>query len=158
MHRLLLAAAVLATPAMAGERFRHQSGDLRAYFADWLAVCSDGGAGSCHVVRASADPGSNAYFDMLLAAHRVEGSADWAVAVPAGAWTRGDMTSTNVSDTVLIRNSAVAGDPVARMKPAARVVVTYALKGDGDGVATFPLRGVTAAMNAVEARVLARQE
>jgi len=182
MMRLALAGVLLAAPASAQDWFLHEHGDLRAYHGDWLAICEDAGAGPCRVVQSSADPGSDAYFDMRLAAHRLDDSPDWAIEVmdrgmPAGAltelrlsfdgvaatvpvtaWTVGDIASPMAADTVTIRDQDLALDLVARMKAGNRMRVTYAPRGEGDGRADFPLRGVTAAMNAIEARVLARQE
>ncbi|TDK48024.1 hypothetical protein [Antarcticimicrobium luteum] len=182
MMRYVLAGLLLAAPAGAQDWFLHEYGELRAYHGDWLAVCDEAGAGPCRVVQTGTDPGSDAYFDLRLAAQRIDNSPDWAievmdrnmpaqglteltlsfdgvaVAVPQGAWTAGDMLSPNASDTVTIRDPDLALDLVARMKAGNRVTVTYAPLGEGDGRASFPLRGVTAAMNAIEARVLARQE
>ncbi|GAA6199988.1 hypothetical protein [Aquicoccus sp. SU-CL01552] len=182
MYRLALASLLLAMPASAQEWFLHDYGELRAYHGDWLAVCDDGGNGPCRVVQTGVDPGSNAYFDQRLAAHRIDASPDWVievmdrdmpaaaltelrfrfdgqeVAVQPPAWTVGDMRSSNAVDTVTIRDPDLAHELVARMKAGNRVSVTYAPTGAGDGSASFPLRGVTAAMNAAEARVLARQE
>ncbi|MDX2484160.1 MAG: hypothetical protein QNK42_10940 [Pseudodonghicola sp.] len=182
MYRLALAFGLLAAPASAQDWFLHDYGELRAYHGDWLAVCDDGGDGPCRVVQTGVDPGSNAYFDQRLAAHRIDNSPDWAievmdrgmpaaaltelrfrfdgqqVTVPPASWTLGDMLSPNASDMVTIRDPDLAYALVARMKAGNRVTVTYAPKGEGDGSASFHLRGVTAAMNAAETRVLARQE
>ncbi|MDF1717301.1 MAG: hypothetical protein P1U75_11620 [Antarcticimicrobium sp.] len=182
MLRYVLAGLLLAAPASAQDWFLHDYGELRAFHGDWLAVCDGAGAGPCRVVQTGVDPGSNAFFDLRLAAHRIDDSPDWAievmdrgmpasaltelrfsfdgdeVAVPRSAWTAGDMHSSNAVDTVTIRDPDLAYELVARMKAGNRVIVTYAPMGEGDGRAGFPLRGVTAAMNAVEARVVVRQE
>ena len=182
MFRLALASLLLAMPASAQDWFLHDYGELRAYHGDWLAVCDDGGDGPCRVVQTGVDPGSNAFFDQRLAAHRIDASPDWAievmdrgmpaaaltelrfrfdgqeVTVPPSAWSAGGIDSGSASDTVTIRDPDLAYALVARMKAGNRVSVTYAPTGEGDGSASFPLRGVTAAMNAAEARVLARQE
>ncbi|MEM6619748.1 MAG: hypothetical protein AAF631_10640 [Pseudomonadota bacterium] len=175
-------AATLAQPVLAQAWFMHTSGEIRAYHGDWLAVCADEGNGPCRVVATAVDPGSNAFFDLRLAAHRIDNSPDWAVEVmdrsmpasqvetltftfdgeattiPRSAWKAGDFLYGSVVDTLVIRDPAVAADLVEKMKAGNRVVITYAPTGRGDGEASFPLRGVTAAMNASESRVLERQE
>jgi len=182
MLRFVLTGLLLAAPASAQDWFVHDYGELRAYHGDWLAVCDDAGAGPCRVVQTGTDPGSNAFFDLRLAAHRIDDSPDWVIevmdrnmpasaltelrfsfdgeeiAVPPSAWTAGDMRSQAAVDTVTIRDPDLAYELVGRMKAGNRVIVTYAPMGEGDGRASFPLRGVTAAMNAVEARVVVRQE
>ncbi|MEQ9259494.1 MAG: hypothetical protein RIG84_10365 [Roseovarius sp.] len=183
MRQALLAGLVLvAAPAVAQEWFTHSSGELRAYHGDWLAVCADEGEGPCRAVTTAVDPGSQAFFDLRLAIHRLDASPDWAVEVmdrgmpgealtalsfsfdgevvdlPPGAWEQGDFDGYNAVDTVVIRDAEIAADLVARMKPGTAVVMTYRPRGEGDGVARFSLRGVTAAADAIEARVLARQE
>ena len=79
--RAILVAAVLATPAAAQDWFLHSSGELRAFHGDWLAVCADEGAGACRLVATGVDPGSGAFFDFRLAAHRIDNSPDWAIEV-----------------------------------------------------------------------------
>ncbi|WP_141101904.1 hypothetical protein [Oceanicola sp. 22II-s10i] len=173
---------LLAGTATAGEWFQHQYGELRAYHGDWLAVCADAGAGPCRVVASAKDPGSAAFFDRRIAVHRIDNSPDWAVEVmdrdlpagdvtalrfvfdgvaeevPAGLWTPGALDAANAADTLSLRDPDLAGRLVERMKAGNRLVVEYSPAGAGDGTAEFSLRGVTAAMNAVQARVLARQE
>ena len=138
--------------------------------------------GACRVVQTSKDPGSAAYFDLRLAVHRIDGSPDWVVEImdrglpgdaltalsfefdgevfdlPAGAWSGGDFDYGSAVDTVTIRDPDLAFALVERMKAGNRVIVRYAPAGEGDGQAVFSLRGATAAMNAIEARVLVRQE
>lgn len=179
---MTILAGLMALPVAAGPWFLHEFGELRAYFKDWLAVCADGGDGDCRVVQTAVDPGSAAYFDLRLAAHRIEGSPDWAVEVmdrglpaaaltslgfvfdgvafdlPAGAWTAGDFDYGSAVDTVTIRDPDMAFALVERMKAGNRLEVRYQPHGEGDGQAAFSLRGATAAMNAIEARVLVRQE
>lgn len=179
---IVIMAAGLASPVAAGPWFQHEFGELRAYHKDWLAVCAERGEGACRVVQTSKDPGSAAYFDLRLAVHRIDGSPDWVVEfmdrglpgdaltalsfefdgevfdLPAGAWSGGDFDYGSAVDTVTIRDPDLAFALVERMKAGNRVIVRYAPAGEGDGQAVFSLRGATAAMNAIEARVLVRQE
>ena len=179
---VVLGAVWLIAPAQAQEWFTHSSGELRAYHGDWLAVCEDGGAGPCRAVTTAVDPGSSAFFDLRLAIHRIDASPDWqvevmdrgmpaaglsalsvsvdgeVVVIPSGAWEPGDFEGFNAVDTAVIRDADLAGGLVARMKPGRQAVMVYRPLGEGDGEAVFSLRGITAAANAIEARVLARQE
>jgi len=178
---LIILLVVIAAPAIAGDWFQHKFGELRSYHDDWLAVCNDSGAGPCRAVQTAADPGSAAYFDQRLALHRIDGTPDWAVEimdrgmpdtidslrltfdgvatdVPAGAWKKGELVFANVAETVTITDPAVADDIMAQMKAGNRLTIAYTPQGSGDGSAEFSLRGITAAANAIEARVLARQE
>ncbi|MEC3859705.1 hypothetical protein VK792_00290 [Mesobacterium sp. TK19101] len=178
----LIAALVLsAAPAFAGDWFQHKFGELRSYHGDWLAVCNDAGAGPCRAVQTAVDPGSAAYFDQRLAVHRIDGTPDWAVElmdrgmpdaieslrftfdgvatdVPSGAWKSGELVYANVAETVTITDPTIAADLVAKMKAGNRLMISYAPQGSGDGSAAVSLRGITAAANAIEARVLPRQE
>ena len=181
MHRWAFAAFLLTSPAQAGDWFQHKFGELRAYHGDWLAVCDTLGAGPCRVVQTDKDSGSDAYFDQRLAVHRIDNSPDWAievmdrgleahaitqmtftfdgdeVVIEPSAWGVGDFEMSNAVDTITITDKTIAADLVARMQAGNHVVIRYVPNG-GDGKATFTLRGATAATNAIEARVLARQE
>ena len=42
--------ALTPVPLFAQEWFTHRFGELRAYHGDWLAVCSENGAGACRIV------------------------------------------------------------------------------------------------------------
>ena len=181
--RLALAAALLAAgPALGGDWFQHRYGELRAFDGDWLAACANEGAGACRTVQTGLTPTKGDFFDMRLSAHRLDGGPNWAVDVmdrglpgtavesltfifdgeevklPPGSWKQGTVEGLNAVDTVAITDPALASDLVARMKAGNRLIVRYAPQGDGDGEAAFSLRGATASMNKIEARVLARQE
>lgn len=173
---------LMASSVGAGPWFQHEYGEMRSYHGDWLAVCKEAGNGACRIVATAKDPGSAAYFDLRLAAHRIDGSPDWAVEVmdrnmpasavetlvftfdgeavriPTGQWTAGDFDFGNAVDSLVIRDAALADDLVARMMTGGLVSVSYAPRGEGDGRAEFSLRGVTSAVRAVEAHVLPRQE
>ncbi|MEM7439612.1 MAG: hypothetical protein AAF393_08435 [Pseudomonadota bacterium] len=180
--RLLALLVFAATPVAAEEWFQHSSGELRAFHGDWTAVCEDQGEGPCRVVGVAKDEGSSAFFDMRIAVHRIDNSPNWAVEVmdrnmPAAELTeltldvdgdavvfapsdlnQGDFEGYNAVDSTVIRSPEQAADLVERMKAGNRVTMRYAPQGGGDGIASLSLRGITAALNAVEARVLARQE
>lgn len=170
----------LANPLVAQEWFLHQFGEQRAYHGDWLAVCSEEGAGPCRMVQTGKDAGSDAFFDNRIALHRIDGTPDWSVVIMdrgmyAGEvtrvwaeidgevfvlteWSIGEMGIPNVAETVTITQPALTEPLVAAMKAGNRMVVRYDPVGAGDGASQYSLRGVTAASNAIEARVLARQE
>lgn len=176
------ALALLATGAAAGPWFQHEYGEMRSYHGDWMAVCAKAGEGACRIVATAKDPGSSAFFDLRLAAHRIDGSPYWAievmdrnmpastltsltfdfdgdkVSIPVGAWVQGDFDGYNAVDTVVIRDGDLATGLVDRMIAGRRVIVTYEPHGEGDGRAEFSLRGVASASNAVQAIVLPRQE
>jgi hypothetical protein len=173
-------ALTLAAPAAAQDWFVHQFGELRAFHGDWLAVCNDEGYGPCRITRAEADPGSGAFFDMRLAVHR--GDLDWAVEVmdrgmdeqaltsvtfdidgaaitlTPNQFRAGEFFSRNVAETIMVTDGALSNEILDRMRAGNRLTVTYTPAGTGDGRAIFPLRGVTAASDAVERQVLVRQE
>lgn len=174
---------LLAAPAAAGGWFLHEFGELRAYHGDWLTVCADAGAGACRAVQFDIPPGTDAFFGVSrLALHRIDGSPDWAIEVydkgllaadvasvsfdfgdalievPANAWRAGDYQSYGAVDQITVTDAEIAQDLVDRIRAGRSLTVTYAPSGDGDGMARFSLRGATSATDAVQARVLARQE
>jgi invasion protein IalB len=173
---------MLATsPAvLAQEWFLHSFGELRAYHGDWLAVCEDEGAGACRMVQTGKDTGSDAYFDNRIALHRIDGTPDWAVVLmdrgmPAESlssvwvvidgvrvdiplWTVGELDQANVAETITLTDATLTARIVEAMKAGNRMVFHYAPVGTGDGMSRYSLRGVTAAAQSIEARVLARQE
>ena len=178
----VLALAALTAPAQAQDWFQHQFGEMRAFHGDWLAVCADQGAGACRLVQTSKDPGSGAFFDQRLSVHRIDGSPDWAVEVMSrgmpeaavtsltfmfgadavfvtpGAWIVGDLQVPNVAETITVMDPAIANEIVERMRAGNRLTVIYEPAGAGRGQIDYSLRGVTAATDAINAQVLARQE
>ncbi len=179
---MTLALALAATPLFAQEWFQHRFGELRAYHGDWLVVCAEDGAGPCRAVQSAPDPGSDAIFDTRAALHRIDGTPDWVleimdrgmdsaaltavrividgerIDIPPGGWRIGELTVENVAETIVISDAAINADLVARMRAGNRMQVQYDPPGTGDGLAAYSLRGITAATNAINARVLARQE
>lgn len=183
MRKLILPVFLLlaATPAKATDWFLHTYGELRAYHAHWLAVCNDGGEGACRAVQYEADPGSSAIFDERIAVHRIDGTPDWRIEVmdrgmpetltglrfvidgetfevePAG-YRMGGIEYVNVAETVLITDPDLNYQLLGKMRAGNRLTVHYAPGGSGDGKAVFSLTGFTSATNAIDARVLPRQE
>lgn len=182
--RQLIGAAIfaftLASPLAAQEWFLHQFGELRAYHGDWLAVCTEEGAGPCRMVQTGKDAGSDAFFDNRIALHRIDGTPDWSVVImdrgmdavavtrvwaeidgetlELTGWSVGEMGIPNVAETVTVTDPALTTPLVAAMQAGNRMVLRYTPQGGGDGMSRYSLRGVTAAANAINARVLARQE
>ncbi|MEL6607485.1 MAG: hypothetical protein AAFO58_00745 [Pseudomonadota bacterium] len=169
---LALVVSLFGSAAVAGEWFLHPFGELRAYHDDWLAVCDDDGRGACRVVRAQADSGSGAFFDARLSLHRGDGGwwievmdrgmpeqaltalsfdfgAGRVVALAPGDWFLGELRYANVAETVTVTDPAIVEDLIARLQAGRVVLLRYAPVGAG-AVEAFPLRGITAAMAAVE--------
>jgi hypothetical protein len=181
-HALLVAGCLWTAPAAAGDWFLHEFGELRARFGDWLAVCEDSGDGSCRAVQTFRDPGSAAFFDGRPAVIRNDGAPGWvfeamdrgldntavsevglsvdghAMPLPTEGWSRSRDPSAPPRDSVVIADPTATDAAIALIQPGSRLTFTYAPAGSGDGVAVFSLRGVTAALNAVDARVRVRQE
>ena len=179
---LTLSLALLSPASMisAQEWFQHEFGELRAYHGDWLAVCDDNGDGPCRMVQSAKDEGSDAAFDSRLSGQMIEGPNDWTFVVmdrgmPASdlsrlwveidgtsieipGWSVGENGMENVAETVTVTDPAVTGPLLDAMKAGGRMTVRYAPAGSGDGQSTYSLRGVTAAANAIDARVKARLE
>ncbi len=169
-------ASLTATPATSGDWFMHKFGELRSYHGDWLAVCADSGRGACRIVASGKDQGSDSVFDYRFAAHYVEGLNEWNIEVmdrgmpesqltamrfdfdgewinlPYGSWKAGEMAYDNVMETVTLIDFPLTKTLIGKMKAGTMLSVTYAPQG-WDGLAQFSLRGVTAAMHAVEMHV-----
>lgn len=179
----LFGALGAASAAQAGDWFQHKFGEMRSFHGDWLAVCDAQGEGPCRIVRAEADPGSDAFFDMRLAVLRIDGTPDWAIevmdrdlpaeavtelrfvfdggqsiAVPGSAMKPGTYGSAGASDTLTIIDPQLVQTLLDHMIAGNHVQVYYAPEGSGNGTARFPLRGVTSAVNAIQSIVLPRQE
>ncbi len=164
--------ALSATPIAAQEWFVHPFGELRAYHQDWLAVCQDEGAGPCRIVRAQPDANSSSAFDQRMSVHR--GADGWwievmdrgmvgeevtsltfkfgskSITVPAEEWSVGERGARNVTETLTLNDAQATQRILERMRAGLELDVLYAPSGNGDGRATFPLRGVVAAMGAIE--------
>ncbi len=188
LRQFVLGAAIVgalgaASAAQAGEWFQHKFGEMRSFHGDWLAVCDAQGEGQCRMVRAEADPGSDAFFDMRLAVLRVDGTPDWAIevmdrglpaeavtdlrfvfddgqsiTVPGSSMKPGTYDSVGASDTLTITDPNLVQSLLDHMIAGNHVQVHYAPEGSGNGTARFPLGGVTSAVNAIQSIVLPRQE
>lgn len=168
--------ALIPVPLSAQEWFTHRFGELRANHGDWLAVCSENGAGACRIVASGKDEGSEAFFDHRMSLHFRDNRGAWTIEVmdrgmpdreltfvgfeidgtvtdlPDGAWQPGERDFGNVIETIHLVDPDLTRDLVAAMRAGNRLTVRYLPIGQ-DGLARFSLRGITAAMNAVEAHV-----
>lgn len=170
-----LAAAALmivasATQAQAQDWFLHPHGDLRAYHGDWLAVCDNGGAGPCRAVQTMMEPGETRVGPARLALERQDGGRIDAVfhhfALMEGVhdpitididgsaltlspeqWAPGEPGRPMVIAAFHIDDPTLVVDLVERMKAGARLTLRHHA-----GEARFSLRGVTAALDAIDAR------
>lgn len=171
----VLTGAFLAGSVGADTWIKHPFGEERRYLKDWLAVCDNDGAGPCRVVQIPpAD--EDLRNDQRLALNAIGGG--WEVSVfdrdmPEDrlhslvftvddlfgvqlyprAWRQGEGDVSNISDTVTVEPGSVTLALIASLRAGDRVVVTYGPKGFGDGIATFSLRGLTAAMLAVDEKL-----
>lgn len=166
--------AFLASPLAADDWYTHPFGELRANFSDWIAVCADDGAGPCRVVHSGRDDGSDAVFDYRLTLGYNDLTDHWVVEVmdrgmehalnhvrldfdgqwidlAPGAWKAGETATANVAETFTILDPALSDHLIEMMKAGNVLTVTYRPISK-DGTAQFSLRGVTAAIDAVEAR------
>lgn len=184
--RLLLAFAVslLSSPVAAQEWFVHEFGELRAYHGDWLAICRDGGAGDCRVVQPGLEPGDDSFFgSSRLAVNRLD-AGGYTFEVNAGEITYQTVTAavfhfgsrsidvpevdvvtrdqygTLTVNTIYVMNPEITGELVTAMRASNRLVVQNGqfLGADRGMGAGFSLRGVSAALDAVERQILERQE
>lgn len=174
-----LALTLLAAPALAGDWFQHKFGELRSVHGDWLAVCADNGEGACRVTISGKDPGSSAFFDYRLTLYYVEGVNDWNIEVMdrdmpehalqdmlfdvdgeltrllPGQFEPGELGIPNVAETVSITDFDFSRTLVPKLQAGNRLTITYTPPGY-DGRAAFSLRGISAAMRAVEDHVRQR--
>ena len=81
---------------------------------------------------------------------RLDFDGQWIDLAP-GAWKAGEMATANVAETFTILDPALSDHLIEMMKAGNVLTVTYRPIGK-DGTAQFSLRGVTAAIDAVEAR------
>jgi len=161
---------LVAAATQAQDWFLHPHGDLRAYHGDWLAVCDGGGDGPCRAVQTMLEPGETRVGPARLALERqdtgkidivfhhlalMEGVRDpitididgAALTLSAGQWAPGEPGRPMVIAAFHIADPALAADLVARMKAGARLTLRH-----DAGEAQFPLRGVTAALAAIDVR------
>lgn len=171
-----------ATSLAADPWFQHTFGEQRAYFGDWLAVCSDNGAGPCRVVQTLAPERDGVAFDQRIAVHRLEADDAWAIEVmsrgmdadlvtslsfmfdgeavllDAEHWKIGDPYFPNVAETLTVIDLDMTGQLINRMRADDRLDVTYAPASEGVGTVRYSLRGITAATQAINALMSARNQ
>ncbi|WP_424971589.1 hypothetical protein [Dinoroseobacter sp. S76] len=169
---LALAGLLAAGPALADlDWFQHPFGERRAYVQDWLAVCEDAGEGPCRLVRALQDARGPA-FDSRVSLHL--GPDGWQMEVmdrgmPSDSLSElrflfdetlliiatrrdfvpGERLLPNVLETVTLTNPDLTATLLRAMREGGEMVITYRPTGTGDATAIFPLRGVTAGVDAL---------
>jgi Protein of unknown function (DUF1176). len=169
-----VAMAFAAVPSLAQDWFLHPHGELRAYHGDWLAVCEEAGDGPCRAVQIMLEPSETRVGPARLALERREGGRVDVVfhhqALFAGVrdplviaidgqsltlstdqWAAGEPGLPNVIAAFHIVDPALAETLVARMKAGLRLTLRHDARG-----AQFSLRGVTAALAAIETRMASR--
>ncbi|UWQ17582.1 hypothetical protein [Jannaschia sp. M317] len=164
----LLLACVLAGPVSADPWFHHPFGELRAYHADWLAVCRDLGDGLCRAVqfrRLSAD-GFFGEGRLTLAL----GPDGWTQGVYDGTMAAGATLSASVDGAAPVALEARAGEPdLSNVSQSVWAPVPTsllaALRGGNrlrvlfpGGEETYSLRGITAATDAILVQVARRTD
>lgn len=166
-----VAMALAVAPALAQDWFLHRYGELRAYHGDWLAVCDKAGDGPCRVVQIMLEPGETRVGPARLALEQGDGGRFDIVfhhqALFGGVrdplelvidgepltlapeqWAAGEPGLPNVIAAFHIADAALAGTLVARTKAGRRLTLRHHA-----GEAQFSLRGVTAALAAIETRM-----
>ncbi|MEL7230447.1 MAG: hypothetical protein AAGK38_11175 [Pseudomonadota bacterium] len=177
--RLVLLGLLLATasPAVAGEWFQHRFGEARAYHGSWLAVCTRKGEGKCRAVQLAGKDGADGARRLAVHVERpgqyvvtifqrgwlpapgefvnfdVDGETD---ALREREWTPGDPHIPNVAEMITVSSDAANARLVADLKAGRQA--RFFMGGGSAGVleARFDLRGITAAINAIEARLARR--
>lgn len=159
--------------AHAGKWIIHEFGELRSYHGDWLNVCADMGRGDCRSVHYELKPGGDTFFgDSVVTVHRLDGGG-YAVGIfardlsaerletltieidgepfhlPASARKAGTLRFDNVVDTVTVVDPDVASKLVQAMQAGNWMDVQFAPAAN-DGTARIRLRGITAALGAIE--------
>jgi invasion protein IalB len=172
LHRVVPGVAMIlaAPPALAQDWFLHPYGELRAYHGDWLAVCDNAGEGPCRAVQIMLEPGETRVGPARLALERrnsgrfdivfhhqalIGGVRDPLALVIDGQsltlapdqWATGEPGLPNVIAAFHIVDPALIETLVARMKAGRRLTLRH-----DAGEAHFSLRGVTAALAAIEAQ------
>ncbi|MEO1562886.1 MAG: hypothetical protein AAFR98_05565 [Pseudomonadota bacterium] len=175
MRNLVVAALLAATPVCASDWFRHPFGELRAYHWDWLAVCQDEGNGLCRVVTFGEDAKRRDFPYSRLAIGRSRDHDGWSIEftytdmdareidrvtfVIDGREVRVPLANMDTTglDTVRLGEPDVTEPLVVSMKPARFVEVRFDPNVTDPQNLIFSLRGLTAALAAVEAHETARQ-
>ena len=173
---LALAISLTASSAFAGEWFQHRFGEARAYHGSWLAVCADKGEGDCRAVQLGGKDGVDGQRRMAINVVRpgryivtvfqrgwALGDSDFVTvdidgqltALKNSQWAAGEMDVSNVAETFTITDDAVNATFVADLKAGNRATVAMGTEYDRKSAA-FDLSGITAALNAIEARIAKR--
>jgi invasion protein IalB len=176
VRSLRVASAALAMVFSVGDAqadgwFVHPYGELRAYHGDWLAVCDNTGEGPCRAVQILLEPGDTRVGPARLALERLDtgridvvfhhqllfdGARDplvleidgTALTLAPGQWAPGEPGLPNVIAAFHIADPALAERLVARMKAGRRLILRH-----DAGAEEFSLRGVTAALAAIDAQL-----
>jgi hypothetical protein len=161
-----LATGTAAADTRCGATLHQRYGETRAYFRDVLGACRPDGY--CSAVVALSDKDGAAYLHQLRVARPLAGEP-WQVefvavsptpAEPATPMTLGFGRDTvvlndaianvpNVMNEYRVSSQAVADDLVARLKRGRTATWTYRSVA-GPSSATFPLRGMTAALTWID--------
>ncbi len=168
-----------AGPALAGNWFLHEFGELRSYHGDWLSVCAEKGEGECRAVHYERKANGDTFFGSSRLSLLRLGDERWViefydeglvaddlhdlsfvfggetVAIPRSAWKIGTPDYDNSADTVTIMDPAVAATLVQKMRAGSRLTIRYA-PSKSDGAVRIALRGVTAATDAIEKHIRQR--
>ncbi|MEM9854705.1 MAG: hypothetical protein AAF841_09675 [Pseudomonadota bacterium] len=173
--------ALTSAPLAASDWFQHPFGELRAFHQDWLVVCAEKGRGACRAVRAQAAPGSDAFFDQRVSLKR--GDTGWhielmqrdmperdlervtfrfareEIALQAGAWVPGERAVRNVAETITLTEGANVDAIIDAMRAGRFLEIGYEARSGAarwEARARVPLRGLSAAMAAIETHLEAR--
>ncbi len=164
---------VSAPQAIAGPWFMHEFGELRAYHKDWLAVCANGGKGACRVVQIKLENKNEPFFgDARLAVNEGDPEgAPWIelfarnIPAPLGALIvridgkqvaaleplKGYQPARNTMETYWIDDAAIVNDLLPQMLAGNTIVFDYQANENGlRKQVSFSLRGITAALRAIE--------
>ena len=165
---------LLITPAAAVDWVQHKFGELRAYHGDWLNVCTKDGKGDCRTVQIPLKAGDDPFFgESQLTLHVApEGSyqieffqrnliADRDMYIGfcfddfcsgtdgPTTWRPGSKGAENVAETIIFTDAELSKLMVERMIKNNRLEIVYG-PNDASKRAKFSLRGVTAALKAIE--------
>ena len=172
------------TPAISGEWFKHEFGELRAYHGDWLNVCADNGKGACRAVQVQKKKNGDRFFGQARLSIHVSVGGSYIIDVykqgmpalprivpittsidsaPGGkktlsgiefrsrSWRPGEATAENVAESFTLTDTKLNTLLVQQMLPGRSLRFKYALDTNGNlDTVTFSLRGVTAALNAID--------
>ncbi|MEM9716119.1 MAG: hypothetical protein AAF826_06330 [Pseudomonadota bacterium] len=169
--RLALAAlfTVAANSVFAGGWFTHPFGELRAYYGDWLAVCSDNGNGLCRAVtfgegtftnprayqRISVSQTIGGDFGLELGDRRLVTNQVAGLQLAIGSKTVDvpfEQADAVALDTFEFTDATLVQNLVDQMKAARFATLRVTEPSGFQFEATYSLRGLRAALNAIEER------